>query len=166
MIREDLEFLVKLDESKLDIILEVARELDRATNLHGKMASAHEGYSVILEELDELKEEIWKKREQRSITRMRKEAIQVSAMGARFCLDILNRPKDMLDKTKVAGLNANSGKQQPFEYDPSPSKIIGGVCMACHCNITKEDRDGAKILNVSKGEIHLGCYEYYLSHIV
>ena len=69
---------------------EVLDELDKATVEYPPMASAHEGYAVILEELDEL----WKlvKRKQRDHDRlkpqMRHEACQVAAMAVRFMLDV------------------------------------------------------------------------------
>lgn len=67
-------------------------ELLRATALHGSFASAHEGYAVILEELDELWDEVKKGgTEPRSIPRMRKEAIQVAAMAMRFVLDVCDK---------------------------------------------------------------------------
>ncbi len=65
---------------------EIEEELARAEKKFKPMASAHEGYAVILEELDELWEEVKKK--DRSITLMREEAIQVGAMAARFVLDV------------------------------------------------------------------------------
>jgi len=71
-----------------EVVTEAARELKRATGLHGKFNSAHEGYAVILEELDELKEEVWKKRQNRDRAKMRAEAVQVAAMALRFALEI------------------------------------------------------------------------------
>lgn len=50
--------------------------------------SAHEGWAVLKEEVDELWDEIRKKQRERSFTRMRKEAIQIAAMAMRFIIDI------------------------------------------------------------------------------
>lgn len=67
---------------------------DTVTELEGAMAhhptfnSAHEGFAVLLEEVDELKEHVWKKQGSRDITAMRKEAVQVAAMALRFIADI------------------------------------------------------------------------------
>ena len=69
---------------------EMARELKRATDMHGNFNSAHEGYAVILEELDELKEHVWMRAEKRDKEVMRKEAIQVAAMAMRFVLEVCN----------------------------------------------------------------------------
>lgn len=62
---------------------EIAAELERAAK-HGEFHSAHEGYAVILEELDELKEHVWIKQSKRDIAKMREEAIQVAAMAIKF----------------------------------------------------------------------------------
>jgi hypothetical protein len=68
------------------IVHEVAVEVARARSKHRSMTSAHEGYAVILEELDELWEEV--KIKECSPERMRSEAIQVAAMAIRFVLDV------------------------------------------------------------------------------
>ncbi len=67
---------------------EVQDELNYATSHFKKFNSAHEGYGVILEELDELWEEIKKKKGERNIHKMRSEAKQVAAMAVRFMTDI------------------------------------------------------------------------------
>lgn len=63
-------------------------ELSRARKHHSRFNSAHEGYAVILEELDELKEEVWKKSADRDVGQMRREAIQIAAMALRFALEV------------------------------------------------------------------------------
>ena len=70
------------------VLREVTTELDRAIRKYPKFNSAHEGYAVILEELDELKAEVWKKRQERDRGAMRAEAIQIAAMAVRFALEI------------------------------------------------------------------------------
>lgn len=60
--------------------------------------SYHEGYAVILEELDEVWTEI-KKKEQ-SEERIREEMIQVGAMVLRFLYDLQNCP-DVYPKEKT-----------------------------------------------------------------
>ncbi len=67
---------------------EVVNELATAGSKFGKFNSAHEGYAVILEEVDELKEEIWKKRKDRDKGAMRAECIQIAAMALRFIEDV------------------------------------------------------------------------------
>jgi hypothetical protein len=65
----------------------VKAELSKAMRAHGPMQSAHEGYAVILEELDEM----WAEVKRDDMVRARSEAIQVAAMAVRFLVDM--RPK-------------------------------------------------------------------------
>lgn len=46
--------------------------------------SAHEGYAVLLEEMDELKREVWIRQDKRDPAALYKEAKQVAAMAIRF----------------------------------------------------------------------------------
>ena len=66
--------------------INIAVEIADARSKHPDYHSAHEGYAVILEELDELWDEV-KKREP-SKDRMRAEAIQVAATAIRFIEDV------------------------------------------------------------------------------
>lgn len=72
------------------VLMDARAELSQAIRTHGPMRSAHEGHSVILEELDELWDEIKKKRSERSDRALRIEAIQVAAMALRFVIDVLD----------------------------------------------------------------------------
>lgn len=102
---EDKEEAVELPNYPWDDIQdEVDAELIRATEKFGPFGSPHEGYSIILEELDELWEKVknppdmdktekrpdgftegqWKAVWQ---VQMKKEAVQVAAMAVRFALD-------------------------------------------------------------------------------
>jgi hypothetical protein len=81
-----------------EVLLDVTDELVSATSVYGPMTTAHEGYAVILEEVDELKAEVWKKH--KDPARMREEAIQIAAMAMRFVIDIC-------DKNPAINLNAN-----------------------------------------------------------
>lgn len=64
----------------------VLAELRRARARFPAMASAHEGYAVILEELDELWDEV--KCSRCKLDTMGGEAIQVAAMAIRFVTDV------------------------------------------------------------------------------
>lgn len=66
---------------------EVLDEL-AAARRYPSMNSAHEGFAVLKEEVDELWEEVRAKQGQRVPALMRKEAIQVAAMAIRFVLDV------------------------------------------------------------------------------
>lgn len=85
----------------------VSEELTRALTKHRSMASSHEGYAVILEEVDELWDEI--KRQNPDVQHLAKEAAQVAAMGLRFLIDLVPGDKDVADlprppsSTRVTG---------------------------------------------------------------
>lgn len=68
-----------------NILDEVGAEISRSHTLgFGLFNSAHEGYAIILEELDELKAHVWMKQKNRDLAAMRKEAIEVAAMAVKF----------------------------------------------------------------------------------
>lgn len=69
------------------ICYEVLNELERAFNWP-PMNSAHEGYAVLLEEVDELWDQVKVNQKRRDIQKMRSEAIQVAAMAIRLVHDI------------------------------------------------------------------------------
>lgn len=66
----------------------VKAELMEAAKHFKPHASAHESYAVLLEEVDELKAEVWKRQGSRDYEAMAKEAVQVAAMALRFLTDI------------------------------------------------------------------------------
>jgi len=68
-----------------EILRDVHDELRSAELKFAKFNSAHEGWAVIIEELDELWEQI---RGAQDVSCMRQEAIQIAAMGVRFAKDI------------------------------------------------------------------------------
>ncbi len=68
---------------------EIEEELRSARMKHAPMNGAHEGYAIILEELDELWDLV--KAQKPDKTRMRGEALQVAAMAARFVEDLCDR---------------------------------------------------------------------------
>lgn len=78
--------------SCLEISHEVLDELERAYNKFPRQqSSAHEGFAVLKEEVDELWEEI--KSKNCSLGCVRAEAIQVAAMAIRFIHDICDDRK-------------------------------------------------------------------------
>ena len=79
-----------MDEKIVGEILEdVYDELYEATLKNGSFPTAHHGYGVIQEEVDELWDEIKKKVSKRDTANMRKECIQIAAMAVRFIMDLL-----------------------------------------------------------------------------
>jgi NTP pyrophosphatase (non-canonical NTP hydrolase) len=65
----------------------ISKEHDKAVSKFGKFHTQHEGYAVILEEVDELWDEIKKNQKNYDIEAQRKEAMQISAMALRFMVD-------------------------------------------------------------------------------
>ena len=68
--------------------IEAQDEAERAASMWPPFNSAHEGFAILLEEVDELKEHVWMNQKKRDIPAMRKEAIQVAAMAIRFAVDV------------------------------------------------------------------------------
>lgn len=66
---------------------DIVVELSRALTMHGPMKSGHEGYAVLLEEVDELWDLV--KTDKVKSPEGRKEAIQIAAMALRFILDVI-----------------------------------------------------------------------------
>lgn len=50
--------------------------------------SAHEGFAVLLEEVEELKTHVWTNQKRRDLEAMRREAMQVAAMAIRFMTEV------------------------------------------------------------------------------
>jgi hypothetical protein len=71
-----------------EAITAIIKELERATKINEPFHSAHEGFAVLLEEVDELKAEVWKKIYRRDRHQMIEEAVQVGAMAIRFLMDV------------------------------------------------------------------------------
>lgn len=70
--------------TKDQALIQIGEELKKARQKHAPMRGAHEGYAVILEELEELWDEIKKD----DIQAARKECKQVAAMCLAFLLEV------------------------------------------------------------------------------
>lgn len=70
------------------LAMTVADEVTRARSLWPAMNSLHEAYAVILEELEEVKAETFKRQNQRDPAAVRKELIHTAAMCMRAILDL------------------------------------------------------------------------------
>jgi hypothetical protein len=73
------------------VTTDVLHEVLRAKSKFLPFNSAHEGYAVLLEEIDELWDEVKKNQRVRDKATMRKEAIQCAAMAVRFVLDVCDQ---------------------------------------------------------------------------
>ena len=80
--------MAKIEIEKL--LNDIYTEVKEAKEKYPTYNSAHEGYGLLLEEVDELKEEVFLKQDQRSIARMKKEAIQIAAVALRIALEVCN----------------------------------------------------------------------------
>lgn len=70
-------------EARVEILTEIAAEVERA-KVHGEhFHSLHEAYAVMLEELHEVWEITMQKRKDRDQDKLRKELIQVAAMAVK-----------------------------------------------------------------------------------
>ncbi len=85
---QDGERALECEATRVVFVRRVERELVDARGKHSPIHSAHEGYAVILEELDELWEEVRKKRAERSDERMWNELVQIGAMAQRVAEDL------------------------------------------------------------------------------
>ena len=72
----------------LEALRAVSDEVQRAQSIYGSFHSAHEGYAVLLEEMDELKDEVWKSPRKRDYEAMAREACQVAAMAIRLMIEV------------------------------------------------------------------------------
>jgi hypothetical protein len=83
-----------IDEKARRIALEIAAEYTRARIIHPPMHSPHEGYAVILEEVDELKKLVWQYSSNNSglfiKAQMREECLHIAAMALSFILELTN----------------------------------------------------------------------------
>jgi hypothetical protein len=80
-------------QKKLTAILDVSAEYDSASAKFPPFASAHEGWAILREEVDELWDEVKKNPATRSNMNLEKEAIQVAAMALRFLVDVCMKGK-------------------------------------------------------------------------
>lgn len=78
-------------EEKTKGILElIENEVRRAKIMFpNNFVNQHEGYAVMLEEVDEFWDEVKKNQKNYNLLKQKKEAIQVAAMAVRICVELL-----------------------------------------------------------------------------
>jgi len=74
-------------------VQDVFHEVEFAVGKFPPFNSAHEGYAILKEEVDELWDAVKGNKADGSLEAQRKEAIQVAAMAIRFVLDISDKGK-------------------------------------------------------------------------
>jgi GTP1/Obg family GTP-binding protein len=82
-----------MENSKVNkITAEITEELQKAMKKFPSIKSVHEGYAVLLEEVDEA----WDAIKKNDIVHTRKEMIQVAAMAIRFIHDVTMTKDDVI----------------------------------------------------------------------
>ena len=76
-----------------NIWMEIQSEYAKATENWPPFNSAHEGLSVLMEEVHELREHVYTNQKKRDLEAMRKEAIQVAAMAVRFATEVCDEER-------------------------------------------------------------------------
>lgn len=88
---ESIALSVPLPVAHAVALKDIGEEVARAMQLWPASTpfnTAHEGFAIINEEFDELKEQVWMNQRKRDLPKMRKEAIQVAAMALRMAAEM------------------------------------------------------------------------------
>jgi hypothetical protein len=80
--------LESLSTPRAQILADIGGEVASAKSLYNNFHSLHEGYGVLLEEVDELWDMIKASKLIKADDRMKAEAIQIAAMAVRFIEDL------------------------------------------------------------------------------
>lgn len=76
-----------------EVLAAVRAEVERASQMWPPFNSAHEGFAVLHEEVDELWDHVKVNQKRRDLAAMRKEAIQAAAMAVRFALEVCDEER-------------------------------------------------------------------------
>lgn len=87
-----LEFVTE-NQNLVNTLNAIISEYETAAKNWPAFNSAHEGMSILQEEIFELQAHVYKNQKKRDIPEMRKEAIQVAAMALRFAIDVCNEER-------------------------------------------------------------------------
>lgn len=86
----------------MDNFFDVQEELEFAQKKFRPMASEHEGFAILKEEVDELWEAIrMKQNDPKRSEQVRKEAVQVAAMAMRFLEDLCSGEENIQQESQV-----------------------------------------------------------------
>ena len=84
-------------ERDASALARVGVELTKARARFSDFNSVHEGYAVLLEEMDELWEVVRTKSGDRTRAQLQEEAIQIAAMAIRFLVDVADKANPVTD---------------------------------------------------------------------
>lgn len=77
------------------VLMDVREEVERAQRDHGRgYASDHEAFAVLLEEVEEVKAWVWRKRADRDLDAMRRECVQIAAVATKWAAQLHRREED------------------------------------------------------------------------
>lgn len=82
-------------EGLITLVSNIMKEYRLAAETYPPFNSPHEGYAIILEELEELKVHVFQNASLRDIEKMKNEARQVAAMSLRFMFDVCPHENDI-----------------------------------------------------------------------
>ena len=146
-------------------IEQVQVELDRALNLHGEFKSFHEGYAVILEEMDELWTEIKKPFAERSRVRIYEESKQLAAMAVKMMI-FSDDPRNLaLSSQKLPETPQRPATNTELKngYDSLPWKENKIGVEWIFTNIQDKGADLLRALLKDKESVEVGGYVYSIS---
>lgn len=84
-----LKYMSASDDPHISGAASLVRELKKARAKFPPMASAHEGYAVVMEEIDELWDIVKQKQTERDYVAFEKEAIQCGAMVLALLTEVI-----------------------------------------------------------------------------
>lgn len=122
------------------VVSDVVEEIQKSMIKHPLFNSAHEDYGVLLEELDELWDEVKKKKSARDVKNMRAEAVQVAAMAMKFIMSMENDWKSGPMIESEEEMLASEAKFLQCKYtiltDEELAKLEADPCNTCRdlCN--------------------------------
>jgi DNA repair exonuclease SbcCD ATPase subunit len=114
-----------MSDKLTEAVFYVKAEVERAKRKHpGDFHSPHEGYAILLEEVDELKAEVWKSKHDKAA--MRTEAIHVAAMAVRFVVELCDERETFHEMDK----RIEKEMREEHEEDTSTMTIVREVSEA------------------------------------